>query len=202
MVSFEFLVICMVISPDGVGEPRSLRSWSERASPDLGRDPLGTREERVFERRRIGNRAIGRRDAPGVVEIAKPLLRHSSNDFAGPSAGERPLFDDHDAVRLGDRGEDRRDVEGTSVLRSITSVSIPSAERTSAAFNASCTPFIAETTVTSVPSRAMRATPIGTRSGSTSPTTRTGACARRRAPGCHRGLPSGEVPWRHPGSPG
>ena len=60
---------------------------------------------------------------------------------------------------------------GRSVLRSITSAAIPSAARVSAAFSASCTPFIAETIVTSVPSRAMRATPIGTSSPSTSPTT-------------------------------
>ena len=58
---------------------------------------------------------------------------------------------------------------GRSVLRSMTSDAIPSAARTSAAFSASCTPFIAETMVMSVPSRAMRATPIGTSSPSTSP---------------------------------
>src|SRR5207249_2874532 len=94
------------------GPSRTTSCWrSTQPSPDLRRDPVGAREEGVLEGWRIGHRALGRRDAPGVVEIAEPFLRHACDDFAGPTAGARPLLDDRDAVRLRDGGEDRRDVE-------------------------------------------------------------------------------------------
>ena len=90
---------------------------------------------------------------------------------------------------------------GRSVLRSMTSAVMPSADNRSAAASASSTPFIAETIVTSVPRERVRATP-GERARHPRPRRRrTGACARRTTPGCRRGSPLGAAPWRPPASP-
>ena len=59
--------------------------------------------------------------------------------------------------------------KGRIVRRSITSASIPDAARLSAAARLSWTPRIADTIVTSRPSRTTAASPIGTEAPSTSP---------------------------------
>src|SRR6266852_3994535 len=68
-------------------------------------DALGPGQERVLERWAIGDRRVGCGDAPGVVEVAEGLFGDEREHLARPAAGERPLFDDSDAIRLDDRSK-------------------------------------------------------------------------------------------------
>ena len=125
----------------------------------LGRDPLGSGQERVLERRAVRNRRVRGRDPPRVVEVAERVLGDEREHLACPAAGERPLLDDGDPVRLLDGPTIVSASSGLIVRRSITSAETPCSRERSAAARQSCTPFIALTSVTSLPSRTTAARP-------------------------------------------
>ena len=134
-----------------------LVSGHGRASPAAMRP--GTGQERVLERRAVRDRRVGRRDAPGVVEVAEAVLDDRGEHLARPAAGQRPLLDDDEPVRLLDRGEDGLGVERPQraqvdhLDRDAVRVELGRGGE------ASCTPFIAVTSVTSLPSRTTAASP-------------------------------------------
>ena len=104
---------------------RPLRSARPEPAPDLGRNAVGAREKSVFERRRVGHRALGRCDAPGVVEIAEPFFRHARDTspahppVSGPSSTTTIRFVfTTEASTVGMSS-------GRSVLRSMTSDEMP-----------------------------------------------------------------------------
>ena len=130
--------------------------WSSDASLDLGGDGVGAWVcARPREAGTVGDRMVGRGDPPGIVEVLSQL--RSRPRLASTSPAERPPVSgppstSAQAVRLGHRGRGRcPSSRGRIVRRSMTSASIPFAASCSAAARFSCTPRIAETTVTSPP---------------------------------------------------
>ena len=131
-------------------------------------DRVGAREERVLQRRAVGDRQVRGRQPPCVVDVAQrpldrppPAARRPSRRCAGPP--RRPA--------AGSSSPPRRPTvatsSGRSVRRSMTSASMPcsaSDRRRPSARRARR--FIAVAIVTSRPSRTTAAWPIGTTSPS------------------------------------
>src|SRR3954452_22833685 len=95
-----------------VGRP-SGRGGDAEALADVGDDGLRAGQERVLQRGAVRDRRVGGRQAPPVVEVLEGLLDERRQDAARPAAGARTLFDDEEAVGLGDRGQHRRLVQRT-----------------------------------------------------------------------------------------
>src|SRR5579862_9165755 len=94
--------------------------WWVRGSEtraDGVRDALRAGQEGVLQRRAVGDGRVGRGDAPGVVDVAEPLLGDDGEHLARPAPGPRTLLDDRDPVGLRERREDRGAVERADRLQ-------------------------------------------------------------------------------------
>ena len=121
------------MSPRATVSPGCLSHCSERARAHVGAerghhelghqiaislttggDPLGARQRRVLEVLRVRDRHLGAADAlHRPVEQVEAVLHDLRADLAGQAARPPALVDDHDPVRLRERGEDRVHVERT-----------------------------------------------------------------------------------------
>jgi hypothetical protein len=122
----------------------------------VGRDSCRPGQEVVLERRAVGDRRVRGGDPRRVVNLVEPLLDRDRQYLASPAASSTTV------MRLVFASEARMVSlsSGRIVCRSITSAEIPSAASASAACSESSTPFIALTSVMSLPSRAIVACPI------------------------------------------
>ena len=82
-----------------------------RALAHRGGDRAGARDERVLERRAVGDRQLVGGEQPGVVEVVEPVLGDPPEQPRAPAAGARPLLDREQAVGPGDRLEHGVEIE-------------------------------------------------------------------------------------------
>src|SRR6185369_4746303 len=115
----------------------------------------------------IGVSAVASRQAsssePSACSVTRAMTSPAQPPLSGPSSTtSRRVVRSTDAITVSMSS-------GLIVRRSITSQSMPSRARASAAARESCTPFITDTIVRSEPALAMRAWPKGIGSSPTSP---------------------------------
>ena len=91
--------------------PRDLTEVAEGGEHGLHHLRL-VREGDLLEVLGVGHRHVGARDAPdGRVEVVEGLLLHERGEVGADAAVRPALLDDHAAVGLAHRGEDRVEVE-------------------------------------------------------------------------------------------